>query len=188
MNKDLKSYVKHYKSWLGEDLCKESVKQLEYINWQEHQFYNVLTGNGFNMSGDQELQSSFDEISTKDKIMERIWYAYDKYLKDLNFHWYTGWNGFSRVRFNRYAENKKMAEHCDHIHDLFDGERKGIPTMTALCLLNDDYIGGEFIMWTDEKIELNQGDVIIFPSCFLYPHRVDPVLSGVRYSCVAWSW
>ena len=38
-----------------------------------------------------------------------------------------------------------MAEHCDHIHSIFEGERKGIPVMTALGSLNDDYMGGEFL-------------------------------------------
>ena len=28
------------------------------------------------------------------------------------------------VRFNRYSEKKKMALHADHIHSMFDGERK----------------------------------------------------------------
>jgi hypothetical protein len=70
---------------------------------------------------------------------------------------------------------------------LFDGERKGAPTMTALGFLNDDYEGGDFIMW-DKKIDVNAGDLMIFPSNFLYPHKVNPITKGERYSFVAWSW
>ncbi len=81
-----------------------------------------------------------------------------------------------------------MAEHCDHIHSLFDGQRKGIPTMTTLGLLNNDFEGGELVMFEDEIIEFKGGDLMVFPSVFLFPHRVEPVTKGVRYSCVSWAW
>ena len=45
------------------------------------------------------------------------------------------------------TENKKMALHIDHIKSLFEGEKRGIPILTCLGLLNNDYLGGEFIMW-----------------------------------------
>ena len=81
-----------------------------------------------------------------------------------------------------------MNYHCDHIHSLFDGERKGVPILSCLGLLNDDYEGGEFFILDDLKIELKKGDLLIFPSNFMYPHRVEPVLSGIRYSYISWVW
>ena len=78
--------------------------------------------------------------------------------------------------------------HCDHIHSLFDGERKGVPILSIVGALNNDYTGGEFIMWNEEKIELPAGSVMIFPSSFLYPHEVRPVITGTRYSFVQWVW
>ena len=79
-----------------------------------------------------------------------------------------------------------MAEHCDHIHSLFDGEIKGIPILSIVGTLNENYEGGEFIMFQDKEIKLLTGDLLIFPSNFLYPHRVDPVKKGTRYSYVSW--
>jgi len=79
-----------------------------------------------------------------------------------------------------------MAEHCDHINSIFDGQRKGIPTLSIVGSLNDDYEGGDFIMFEDKKIDIKQGELIIFPSLFLYPHRVEPVIKGTRYSYVSW--
>ena len=84
--------------------------------------------------------------------------------------------------------NQKMNLHCDHIPTIFDGQRKGIPTLSLLGSLNDNYEGGDLILFDDFKIELEKGDLIIFPSNFLYPHRVEPVLSGVRYSYISWVW
>ena len=70
---------------------------------------------------------------------------------------------------------------------MFDGERKGIPILSVLGVLNDDYEGGEFVL-IDEKIDLSKGDIIIFPSNFMYPHKVEPVTKGTRYSYISWIW
>lgn len=92
------------------------------------------------------------------------------------------------VRFNRYRPNTLMKTHHDHIHSLFDGERKGIPVLSIVGLLNDDYEGGEFVFFQDYKITLSKGDILIFPSIFIFPHRVEKVLKGTRYSFVSWAW
>ena len=36
------------------------------------------------------------------------------------------------------------------------------------------------------KVELKTGDLVMFPSNFMYPHSVQPILSGTRYSIVCW--
>ena len=79
-----------------------------------------------------------------------------------------------------------MAEHCDHISSLFDG--KGIPMLSIVGQLNEDFEGGEFVMFGDKTIEFETGDLIVFPSNFMYPHRVDPVKKGARYSYVSWAY
>ena len=111
----------------------------------------------------------------------------DKYVKELNMPWFDKYQGYSHVRFNKYAENKMMALHADHIHSMFDGERKGVPILSVLGVLNDDYEGGEFYL-VDEKTDLSNGDVIIFPSNFMYPHKVEPITKGTRYSYITWIW
>ena len=50
----------------------------------------------------------------------------------------------------------------------------------------DDYEGGDFVLWDDCKVELGEGDILIFPSLFLFPHRVDEVTKNIRYSGVCW--
>ena len=47
---------------------------------------------------------------------------------------------------------------------------------------------GEFIMFEDHEIKLKKGDLLIFPSIFLYPHKVEPVKKGIRYSFISWVW
>ena len=59
---------------------------------------------------------------------------------------------------------------------------------TGVSLLNDNYQGGEFIMFDDYEIKFKAGDLLIFPSVFLYPHLVKPVTKGIRYAFVSWCY
>ena len=93
---------------------------------------------------------------------------------------------FSPVRFNRYQKGQTMRIHCDHIKTLFEGEVKGIPVLSIIINFNDDYKGGDLIFWDDYKVDLGEGDVVVFPSLFLFPHRVEEVTENIRYSGVAW--
>ena len=57
--------------------------------------------------------------------------------------------------------------------------------------LNDDYEGGDLI-FTGQKneeikrLKLGKRSVVFFPSNFMYPHRIEPITKGTRYSIVAW--
>lgn len=184
---NLRSYVKTYKNWINTNLCNDAIEAIKNEDWEKHKFYYSHTGDLISKSGNKELETLFIDPSKSKEIMQRIWDVYFRYITELQFPWFGGWNGFHQVRYNRYNEGQLMALHCDHIQDIFDGNRKGIPVLTALGLLNDDFEGGDFIIW-DEKIELKKGDMVVFPSIFLYPHEVSEVTKGTRYSFVSWAW
>lgn len=190
MKKNLLDYVKHYKSFLNDDLCNKTIIELNKLDnsiWEEHLFYDYSKNENIKKSGDKELSiASSEKISTKEIIMKELWNAIYDYINNLGFSWFTGWNGYTSIRFNKYEKDKKMAEHCDHIQSIFDGNLKGIPILSVLGILNDDYKGGEFIMFKDKKINLLKGDLLIFPSIFLYPHKVEPIKKGTRYSFISW--
>ena len=80
-----------------------------------------------------------------------------------------------------------MKTHVDHIHSIFDGEHKGIPILSIIGLLNDDFEGGELYI-NNKPIDFKRGDVLIFPSNFVYPHKVKPVTKGEMYSYVSWAF
>jgi hypothetical protein len=192
MKKNLSDYVKHEKGFLKDTVCDKTVFELNNLNqslWNEHKFYDLKENKFQKLSGDQELSTVYSKnISTKEFIMKELWNGIYNYIIGLNFSWFGGWKSYSEIRFNKYSQNTKMAQHCDHIHTLFDGERKGIPILSVLGILNDNYEGGKFIMFENEEIKLNKGDLLIFPSVFLYPHKVEPVTKGIRYSFISWVW
>lgn len=188
MDKNLRTYLRVYSDWIPQDICEETVAELEKVEgqFQTHTFYDNHT-NSYH-SYDHELSVTWSNVKHKELFMKRIWDSLQKYLYDMNFNWFNAWSGFSEVRFNRYRPDTQMKLHCDHIHSMFDGQRKGIPSLTVLGGLNNDYEGGELVFWEDTVIELKAGQVAVFPSVFLYPHRVDLVKKGTRYSFVSWAW
>lgn len=182
-------YVKVYENHVPIDVCKSACENLTQIKWQEHCYFDEYHKKS--ISYDHELSVSHDFIPEAEFINKQIWYALERYiLKDFkSFNvWHSNWNGYSLARFNKYDPLTRMKLHCDHIHTIFDGQRRGIPVLTVLGVLNDDYEGGEFLLFEDKEIKMPAGSVIVFPSNFMYPHEVKPVKSGIRYSYVSWSW
>jgi hypothetical protein len=189
---ELEKYVGIYKNALSDNLCEDIIKNLENCQFGRHEFIDY-SGSYSPSNTDPEVYSPHIdpngdfEIYTYEKTVKIIYSVLENYYKtSINFSWYNGWNGYTPLKFNKYTALTEMTNHCDHISDIFDGTVKGIPTLTVIGLLNGNFTGGEFVMFEDKVYELHAGDIIIFPSIFLYPHRVNPILSGIRYSVVSW--
>lgn len=185
--KNLLDYVKIYENHLPDSLCISAVENLKLAEWNTHTYYSYEENKEY--SYDTDLDISHTNIPEKEEITRLVWHAIERYiLKDFNFSWWDSWHGFTTVRFNKYDVSTEMRLHCDHIHSMFDGDIKGIPTLTVLGALNNNYKGGELFMFEDTEIHLPMGSVVLFPSNFMYPHKVNPVTEGVRYSYVSWVW
>lgn len=186
---DIKQYVKVYPDFIPRESCKIIIDKLEQQDWEEHTYSTIDTNT--KIQNDKEFYVTGGNFPEMSQLNDGISWMLKKYTSEhLGWadSWYNGWQAFSPVRFNKYVEGTYMNPHCDHITTLFDGERKGIPIFTVLGMLNDDFEGGDFLMWEDEKIDLPAGSLIIFPSNFMYPHSVTPVTKGLRYSYVSWVW
>ena len=194
MNKNIEHYVFHKENFLDEKYCENCINESNKCDWQKHEWYNSVTDSSQGRSGDNELEilnvNMFSNNIHKinDFIIQNLHSTILEYVESLKFDWFGDWTGYSAIRFNRYFPDQIMKNHCDHIQSLFDGERKGIPILSIIGILNDDYEGGELIMFEDKKIDTKKGDILIFPSSFLFPHYVTPVTKGVRYSYVSWVW
>ena len=188
LNADLQHYMKLFKGCIDKNLCDNLVREMEAIEFQEHKFYDHYKREVSARSGSKELSVSWDDCPSRSILSKKIWYVIHDYLKYINLPWFVSWSGYTPPRFNKYNQNKQMALHCDHIQSMFDGEKKGIPILSVLGVLNNNYEGGEFIMFDDTEIKFDKGDVLVFPSLFLYPHKVEPVKSGTRYSYISWVW
>jgi hypothetical protein len=187
----LESYIKVYPNSVSSELRFSILQKLDEVSWRDNLFYNVKSGKTSQPETGKWQNSEFytNGLGELDTILMRdIWSAISKYIKNLNIPYFCSWEGFTAPRYNRYTKNQIMAKHCDHIHEVFDGTRKGIPILSVLVALDDDYEGGEFVMFDDHIVPMEAGSIVVFPSNFLYPHEVKPVIKGVRHTCVSWVW
>ena len=194
MNKNLEHYVFHKENFLDKKYCENCIDELDKCDWEKHDWYTYRTDSKDAPSGDNEPEVLFHNLFTiniekiNEFIVQELRSTMIEYIKSLKFNWFDGWDEYCAMKFIRYYPDQTMKNHCDHIQSLFDGERKGIPILSIIGILNDDYEGGELIMFKDKKIDTKKGDLLIFPSNFLYPHEVTPITKGVRYSYVSWAW
>jgi|TARA_A100000171_G_scaffold22840_1_gene21244 predicted 2-oxoglutarate/Fe(II)-dependent dioxygenase YbiX len=63
--------------------------------------------------------------------------------------------------------------------------------LSIIINLNDTYEGGDLIFTNQQnkeikRLKLDKGSIVFFPSNFMYPHSIQPITKGERYSIVAW--
>jgi predicted 2-oxoglutarate/Fe(II)-dependent dioxygenase YbiX len=171
------------KNVIPSDTCNLVKEKISSREWQLHVWHDYET-NTYSSRREKELEVLY-YIDVNKYILKPVSEAVKQYTEKLK----TGKiiSFFSDIRFNRYKSGTLMASHIDHIHSLFDGECKGVPVLSIVGVLNDDFEGGDFIC-REKKIPLKGGDVLIFPSCFMFPHEVKEITSGARYSFVMWGY
>ena len=186
----LKDLIHVEKGIIPANLCDHIIQDTETREWRPHTWYNAVNqsfGSEETMELDvQNITPELQQLLTP--IMIQAGSAYNqKYSYPCER---TGqiMNKFSTIRFNRYGKCQIMRQHMDHIHSIFDGKEKGIPVLSFILNLNDNYRGADLFFWQDHAVHLGKGDIIMFPSLFLFPHGVTEAREGVRYSAVSWAW
>ena len=112
------------------------------------------------------------------KEIERLYFYYKaKFPKMAS-------NKINQIDLLEYSVGCKYNVHTDHYTDT--------PRCLSIIInLNEDYEGGDLV-FTDQKnkeikrFKLKRGSIVFFPSNFLYPHCIEPITKGTRYSIVAW--
>lgn len=83
---------------------------------------------------------------------------------------------------------QKEGHYSFHVDDCEGYHR----TFSCILLINDEYEGGDLFfknVVTKEITKINKvkNRIIIWPSNFLFPHKISPVTKGERFSVVAWA-
>lgn len=183
---NINNYIVKY-NFLNSDQCDDIVKN--YNNNDIYEKHTWSNGKKIDIENDKELDVAY--LNNQDGLI--IFKMIESFLEDYENKFKKSEkaskliNDLSPFRINKYNPNTYMREHFDHIYSLFDGEKKGIPILSILILLNDDFEGGEFKI-NNQNQNLKKGELIIFPSCFMFPHKVELITKGTRYSLVAWGF
>jgi len=171
------------------DLCDAVVQDIEIKEWRPHRWYN----NTIDKSHSEETMELDIQFSNKElhkKLSPFVIESVKKYNQNYEFPSKSGqmMSQFCPIRFNRYSPGQIMRQHYDHIHSIFDGKIKGVPVLSFILNFNDDYEGADLFFWKDTVVPLGKGDIVMFPSNWLFPHGVTQSTKGKRYSGVTWGW
>jgi hypothetical protein len=101
------------------------------------------------------------------------------YKSKFPFMWFDKIN---QVDLLKYGIGGRYISHVDD-----DTTR----TLSIIMNLNDEYEGGDLVFRDQKENEikrytLGKGSIVFFPSNFLYPHSIEPITKGTRYSIVSW--
>ena len=104
------------------------------------------------------------------------------YLKECLYDYESRFNikmdFMESVNYIKYGPGNFFKPHSDHGFSY-------TATVSSIIYLNDDYEGGElYFPILDLKIKPKSGDIIFFPSTFIYVHGAAEVRSGIKYSAV----
>ena len=176
------------------DLCDAVIKDIETRPWKPHEWYNSNTDKRTSEeTRELDVQGSTPELNKA--LSPFVIEAGRIYNQNYSYPFADQPNRpgqfmtqFCPVRFNRYVPGQIMRQHHDHIHSLFDGKVKGVPVLTFILNFNDDYEGADLFFWEDSVFKLGKGDIIMFPSNWLFPHGVTEATKGIRYSGSVWGW
>lgn len=186
-NLTMENYVKVYKNLLKTPFCQELVNEIkEYPNVLEFdgELSNLLRKGSF-----LNTYFSTNPLATKvEGILEScIDVVVKQYTKDVRPLYYAYGDNFNHYTYHilKYTPDDYFKIHHDHYAETLNYSR----LLSMIIYLNEDYTGGELQFPSagiDKEYTFETGDVIVFPSHWMFYHGVKPILSGERYAIVAW--
>lgn len=185
MKYSLKNYVLIKKKCISSEYCEEILNELKKYTFKNQHFYDSKNEKYFLPAKSNKFIDN--KINSTEHLLKLISFNLNEYIKNLNFKWFQEIKSFTLPQFHKFNKGELMTNHCDHNHFIFDGKNKGVPILSIIGLLNNKFKGGETILLS-KNIKLSTGDIVIFPSNFMFPHEIKEVKEGVRYSFVSWAW
>tara|TARA_R100001594_G_C4037291_1_gene262494 strand:+ start:364 stop:924 length:561 start_codon:yes stop_codon:yes gene_type:complete len=126
-----------------------------------------------------------------DKISDIIYFKFiQQMITQAYAHYRIKWPSVTAAKVNqmdllKYYEGYHYKTHIDH-------SNLSQRTLGVIINLNEEYEGGDLVYfyqdWQEEmaRFPLKQGSIVFHPASFQYPHQIEPVTKGTRYSIVAW--
>jgi predicted 2-oxoglutarate/Fe(II)-dependent dioxygenase YbiX len=152
---------------------KKAKKNLEIYSGLDKNIRNVK---GYHL--DFETPTNIFYWNYIKKEIERLYVYYKIKFPEMDS------NKINQIDLLKYNLGGKYDIHTDH----FTTTNRHL---SIIMNLNDNYEGGDLI-FTDQKeneikkLKLGKGSIVFFPSNFMYPHGIQPITKGTRYSIVAW--
>lgn len=170
------------------NLIKELEQALDNSSSNEFSWRDALVGEGVKMPDYRDcvdfkinkktIETCPEEFYLAKKVYNIVEEALLKNLKTYQQRYNMSMNYMEAINFVRYGEGQHFAVHADHGFSY-------ICTVSSVAYLNDDYEGGElYFPYLDLTWKPSEGDMVFFPSTYIYAHASLPVTKGVKYSAV----
>ena len=184
---EIKDYIHVRKNGISTDLCDDILK--EYVPTYEWKVGTVGENNV-----EEEIRKCDSIFISKDSVIE----LNEDIRKDLDDRIFQSVSECIGEYLNKYSDfpsnisrdsgySLLRYKSGDYIRQHIDASGRSPRELSCSLILNDNYDGGEFAFFNQKlKFDLKRGDIIMFPSNFMFPHEVLPVTSGVRYAIITW--
>lgn len=191
---EVKDCIKIYDNAL--DVFKIS-SIIKWANNSQFEKATIITDNKIILDESTRKVEELGLFPTHSSLTNVHWYNYlknnchlylNKYCQDLNLNYgnqRASVGNSCYLSILKYIDNGFYHYHVDH------GELSS-RTISMIFMLNDDYEGGELCFINpngsgqEMKVKAKSGRLIMWPSNFMYPHRVAPVTKGIRFTVVGW--
>jgi hypothetical protein len=113
-------------------------------------------------------------------VHEAVFQAVRQCVDDYGRYWGVGIASYEAFNFVKYdGPGTHFKVHADHGPTY-------VCTISVCVYLNDDYEGGEiwFPRMDGLSIKPRAGDIVVFPSTYIYEHASQDMISGIKYSVV----
>lgn len=159
---------------------------IDYMNYKGLQYAETTGGLRKDIRNVKSLEFTDQESITQKLLFKHI----DREISNHYFNFKAKFkhcdvSKINEMQFLRYDVGGKYTPHTDQ-------HQKYNRAVTVIFNLNEDYEGGEFVFYHPngkeiiKEVPTKKGQIIYFPSNFMYPHAVKPITKGTRYSIVIW--
>ena len=184
-----------YRNAIPKDSCQRYIDTLEsHLNGQTRYKWQgayVTTSEEVDLESRNAKDFKFNSVGLgpKDKQNAELYKMHTELFQsirncvdDYGRYWGVGISSYEAFNFVKYeGAGTHFKIHADHGPTY-------VSTTSIVAYLNEDYQGGE--LWFprfDLTIKPKVGDIVVFPSTYIYEHASQEMISGTKYSVVVMS-
>ncbi len=162
---------------ISDDFCNEIIDSYKQFKMDNLFTYDKVDKNVRNVLG-YSLAPGVDPFNKIKKEIDKLCIYYRAKFP------FIVTNEVQQIDLLKYGAGGKYEYHID---DYTNYSR----SLSVIINLNDEYEGGDLVFSDQKKFEvkrckLKKGSIVFFPSNFMYPHKIETITKGTRYSIVAW--
>jgi hypothetical protein len=177
-------FIKQYKNVLGKNFCINTILKFEKDeNKQKGSTVFGVTEQKKTLDLHSDTWSGEGWTVIYSVLQDALHSCIIKYYDDLgdkfNPYRITNDSGFQIQKYN--ANEGKYDFHNDFYND-----SRGFRTLTYIFYLNDVDEGGETEFYNGEKVNAEEGKLLLFPSLWTYSHKGNMPISNDKYIVTGW--